>query len=692
MRGMKTTSCCVWAFAAALSAASLFGTEPAKPLDVVAVYYPHWHQYPKGDEWFGPSWKEGEWTFVKTMKSRFPGHKVFKPLPGYLSGKDPADVETEIELASGNGINVFLYDYYWYNGQKTQEEAIEQGFLKAKNRGKMKFALMWCYHERVNSFRPPYVKERKPLMNLAHTPEEFLGLIDYSITHYFNQPEYWRKDGKLFLSVYNVPYLWEKWGKDAAKVKNAFAEARRRVKAAGLGELHINGQNVWPASLLPVVEELGFDSLTDYGLTAWQVPNYRARWNAGERVFGFQELDGVLQKHWAEMRKGKLPYIPVVPTGWDATARCRNDVAFPWNGADYYPYCGTFTNAVPEVFEKYLRDAKAAAEADPKKPGAVYINAWNEYTEGCFLLPNVRGGDLMLRCVGRVFGRNPSDKLTSCTMKHWWDPKAKNGTAFTVDMPTYENLKYGPHMRQSLDVWLPARSAGMKTPVLINIHGGGWSDGDRLGGIASMWPKCRKEGIALVSISYRMVHDARDAGIKPPVKACLDDAVAAIEYVKAHADAWGLDVGRIGLTGGSAGACSSLYASLQGDCALGIRALLVHSPQTSIDPKEMKEWIPNSRYGSHAFGYGSFKDWLEHRADVLPWIEKFSPAGLLRACTAAKAPVFLYTCPALPKAGELPADPTHAAMFCVKFEEICKSRGIACRRGNDSDLFAELKK
>ena len=86
------------------------------------------------------------------------------------------------------------------------------------------------------------------------------------------------------------------------------------------------------------------------------------------------------------------------------------------------------------------------------------------------------------------------------------------------------------------------------------------------------------------------------------------------------------------------------------------------------------------------------KDWLEHRADVLPWIEKFSPAGLLRACTAAKAPVFLYTCPALPKAGELPADPTHAAMFCVKFEEICKSRGIACRRGNDSDLFAELKK
>ena len=661
----------------------------SKKLDVMAVYYPHWHRYPKGDEWFGPSWKEGEWAFVKSMKSRFPGHKVFKPLPGYLDGANPEDVETEIELAANNGIDVFLWDYYWYDGQVTQQESIECGFLKAKNRAKMKFALMWCYHERVNSFRPDYVKERKPLMGLAHTPEEFLGLIDYSIAHYFNQPEYYRKDGKLFFSIYNVPYLWEKWGKDAAKVKGAFAEARRRVKAAGLGEVHLNGQNVRPA-LFPAVEELGFDSLTDYGLNTWRVPDYRARWNAGERVFGFQELDGVLQNHWAEMRKGKLPYIPVVPTGWDATARCRNDVPFPWSGADWYPYCGTFTNAVPEIFEKYLRDAKAAAESDPKNPGVVYVNAWNEYTEGCTLLPNVREGDLMLRCVGRVFGRRPADKITSCSMKHWWDPKAKNGRAFSVDAPTHENLKYGPHMRQSLDVWLPENPSGAKTPVLVNIHGGGWSDGDRLGGIASLWPACRKAGVALVSISYRMVHDARDTGVHPPVKACLDDAVAAIRFVQDHAGEWRIDPARIGLTGGSAGACSSLYASLQDDCALGIRALLVHSPQTSIDPKEMKEWIPNSRYGAHAFGYPDFQTWLAKRNECLPWVERFSPAGLLRACTPAKAPTFLYTCPALPPKGELPKDPTHAAMFCVKFQELCEARGIACRKGSLDELLSIL--
>lgn len=675
---------------AALIAININDAKAEQPLDVVAVYYPHWHQYPKGDEWFGPTWNEGEWTYVKTMKSRFPGHKVYKPLPGYLNGKNPDDVATEIDLAAGNGITVFLYDYYWYNGEKTQEEAIEQGFLKAKNRDRMKFALMWCYHERFNQFRPAYgVKKRTPLMSLAHTPEEFLGLIDYSIANYFNKPEYWRKDGKLFFSIYNAMYLFEKWGKDAAKVKNAFAEARRRVRVAGLGELHINAQNVRPTQLAEF-EALGFDSFTDYGFGCWRVPNYGRRFNAGERLFGFEEIDGVLQKHWADMRKGNKPYIPIVPSGWDSTPRCRNDVAFPWKGECWYPYCGTYTNVVPELFEKYLRDAKAAALSDPKKPGAVYINAWNEYTEGCSLLPSVREGDLMLRCVGRVFGREPSDKITSCTMKHWWDPKAGNGKAFAVDAPTYENLKYGSHMRQSLDVWLPKAEA--KMPVLINIHGGGWSDGDRLGGISWMWPKCRDRGIALVSISYRMVHDANDAGIKPPVKVCLDDAVAAIEFVKANADKWNIDVKRIALTGGSAGACSSLYAALQNDCELGIKVVRVDSPQTSLDPKEMKEWIPNSSYGSHAFGYRGFNDWLAHREECLPLVEKYSPAALLRKCTPSKAPVFFYTCPALPKAGELPKDPTHAAMFCVKFEEICKARGIKCCRNVGDAALDELKK
>ena len=133
-----------------LALVALLGTAlPAKDIEVMAVYYPHWHKYPKGMEWFGEKWdwSEAEWAFVKDPVVRFPGQINFKPFGGYYSGSDPKDVATEIALASNAGIDVFLYDYYWYDGEKTQEEAIEQGFLKAKNRDKMKFALMWCYHD-----------------------------------------------------------------------------------------------------------------------------------------------------------------------------------------------------------------------------------------------------------------------------------------------------------------------------------------------------------------------------------------------------------------------------------------------------------------------------------------------------------------------------------------------------------------
>ena len=155
---MKTTLRTVFL---ALACAAVVGAAQgaSKKIEVMAVYYPHWSVYPKGNEWFHPGWTE--WEFARTAKPRFPGHKLpFKPLPGYLDGKDPTDVSTEIELASNAGIDVFLYDYYYYNGQITQQEALEEGFLKAPNRSKMKFALMWCYHERWNQFRPKYGQPR----------------------------------------------------------------------------------------------------------------------------------------------------------------------------------------------------------------------------------------------------------------------------------------------------------------------------------------------------------------------------------------------------------------------------------------------------------------------------------------------------------------------------------------------------
>ncbi len=125
--------------------------------------------------------------------------------------------------------------------------------------------------------------------------------------------------------------------------------------------------------------------------------------------------------------------------------------------------------------------------------------------------------------------------------------------------PTIANLPYGTHERQVLDFW--KAESDKPTPVLFFIHGGGWMAGDK-SRIAAMVDvdRLRSAGISLVSINYRYVSMAQEAGIKPPVRWPLEDARRALQFVRSKAAEWNLDKRRIGASGGSAGAVFVLVA------------------------------------------------------------------------------------------------------------------------------------
>ena len=119
----------------------------------------------------------------------------------------------------------------------------------------------------------------------------------------------------------------------------------------------------------------------------------------------------------------------------------------------------------------------------------------------------------------------------------------------------------------------------------------------------------------MVAINYRYSTQAQIAGVKPPVKWPLRDAARALQLVRSKAVEWNIDKARIGASGGSAGACSSLWLAFHDDLAEPASAdpvarestrlwcAAVSGAQTTLDPKQMKEWTLNSRYGGHAFGF-----------------------------------------------------------------------------------------
>lgn len=252
--------------------------------------------------------------------------------------------------------------------------------------------------------------------------------------------------------------------------------------------------------------------------------------------------------------------------------------------------------------------------------------------------------------------------------------------------PTQANVPYGTHPKQVLDFY--KAESKEPTPLVFYIHGGGW----RAGSKNSFSPKTYlAAGISVVAVEYRFVQEAGD--VQPPVKAPLGDAARALQFVRSKAAEWNLDKTRIGATGGSAGACSSLWLAFHDDLAdpkssdpvaresTRLTCAAVIGAQTSLDPQQIREWMPNGTYGSHAF-YPStadkkltpFTTFLEDREKLLPWIQEYSPYALV---SAGDPPVALYY-NGPPAMGKETKDPTHSANYGLPLQEKCKSVGVEC--------------
>jgi acetyl esterase/lipase len=260
--------------------------------------------------------------------------------------------------------------------------------------------------------------------------------------------------------------------------------------------------------------------------------------------------------------------------------------------------------------------------------------------------------------------------------------------------PTLADVAYGSHERQVLDFY--RAKADRPTPVVLFIHGGGWSGGEKTGRTGPSVKPYLDAGISVVAINYRYVWQAQLTGIDPPVKAPLHDAARALQFVRSKAAEWNIAKERIAASGGSAGACSSLWLAFHDDLAdpqssdpvsresTRLWCTGVGGAQTSLDPVQVKEWIPNARYGGHAFGFMDPKDvktrdtrfdaFLAARDKLLPTIKEYSPYDLVRA---GAPPVYLIysTAPAL---GQKQDDPTHSANYGLKLQEKCKSVGVEC--------------
>jgi len=377
-------------------------------IDVGVYYFPNYHVDTRNELVHGKAWTE--WKLVEAARPRWKGHRQPRlPLHGWEDEADPACMAGKIDLAADNGVDFWIFDWYMYDDGPFLQRALEEGYLKAPNEGKVKFALMWANHDWVD-IHPQKLAEKPRLLYPGKVSgESFRRITDYAIQAYFSRPSYYTIDGAPYFSFYELSKLMETFGTVEA-TRAALDDFRGRVRAAGHPGVHLNAV-VWGNPIIPgectaadpvaLVQALGFDSVSSY---VWihHVPLTGTPADPNETPY--DEVRDAYFRYWDQAEaQFSLPYYPNLTMGWDSTPRTvQSDI---WDPAVGYPFMGTIGGNTPAAF----REACAAVKSrlDGKKGGhsIVTVNAWNEWTEGSYLEPDTENGTGYLEALRAVFGK-----------------------------------------------------------------------------------------------------------------------------------------------------------------------------------------------------------------------------------------------------------------------------------------------
>ncbi len=161
-------------------------------------------------------------------------------------------------------------------------------------------------------------------------------------------------------------------------------------------------------------------------------------------------------------------------------------------------------------------------------------------------------------------------------------------------VPTLFNAKYGASPSHQFDFW--KASSSRPTPLLVYIHGGGFTSGDKTDISNSLVVEFISRGISVMSINYRFAPEII-------VPNHYYDCARAIQYARFHAKELNIDPAKIGAGGSSAGGCASYWLGFHDDLADPLNAdsvlrmssrlscVAIWSGQSCVDPRILTQWI-----------------------------------------------------------------------------------------------------
>ena len=304
-------------------------------------------------------------------------------------------MEKKIDAAANHNVDVFIFDWYYRDTGPFLQGALDDGFLGAGNRDRLKFGLMWANHDwfDIQGYNPD-VGDLRLLFPGKVTPETWEKITDLVIDRYFNRSNYWTIAGKPYFSIYEMSAFLDSFH-TVNEARKALDRFRQKVDRAGFPGLHLNAV-LWGTPNLPggktpanwpgLCLDLHIDSLTGYTWVHHGALNYDT-FPVGQYADGKAKYLEFCEEAW---RQFPVPYFPNVTIGWDNSPRAHPLAS--WDKPASHVVNPIMLGNTPEAFSQAFREIVGRMAKAHVKPSIVTLNAWNEWPEGSMLEPDQKYG------------------------------------------------------------------------------------------------------------------------------------------------------------------------------------------------------------------------------------------------------------------------------------------------------------
>lgn len=289
-------------------------------------------------------------------------------------------LEKQVELARQHGIHGFCYYYYWFNGKKLLEKPLD----RLLQTGKPDFPFCFCWANE-NWTRTWDGGDSEVLIEQVHSYESDENFI-HDIIPALKDPRYIRFNNKPLLIIYRPGLL--------PNMKATAEHWRKVCKSEGIGEIYLACMRS-----LEIIDPLknGLDAAIQFppanvpAENSFLKPISRIKKKFSGYIYNMEEMISFYSQE-----KESYPLIRAVCPSWDNTAR-RMERATSW------------IKSTPNNYYKWLVDAIAKTRENFKKSERLlFINAWNEWGEGCHLEPDTKYGYEWLNATKKALQVNSS--------------------------------------------------------------------------------------------------------------------------------------------------------------------------------------------------------------------------------------------------------------------------------------------